>query len=100
MEKVAVGTGADLVDDIGLEIAVDGARNIFALAYSTSNNDGISLVKLSIEHHVAFATYFSVMGITSRAKRIHLAWVICVPVSEKKVLKPWSGSWALRSSVR
>lgn len=23
-----------------------------------------------------------------------------VPVSEKKVLKPWSGSWALRSSVR
>jgi hypothetical protein len=33
VEKVAVGTGADLVDDIGLEIAVDSTGNVLALAY-------------------------------------------------------------------
>lgn len=33
VEKAAVGTGADLVDDIGLEITVDGTRDIFALAF-------------------------------------------------------------------
>lgn len=32
VEQVAVGTGADLIDDIGLEIAVDGTGNVFALA--------------------------------------------------------------------
>lgn len=26
--------------------------------------------------------------------------IVCIPVSEKKVLKPWSGSAALRSSVK
>lgn len=31
VEKVAVGTGADLVDDIGLQITVDGAGDILAL---------------------------------------------------------------------
>lgn len=31
VEEVAVGTSADFVDNIGLEIAVDGARNVFAL---------------------------------------------------------------------
>lgn len=34
VEEVAVGAGADLVDDIGLEVAVDGARNVLALACS------------------------------------------------------------------
>lgn len=32
VEEVTVGTGADLVDDVGLKIAVDGAGDIFALA--------------------------------------------------------------------
>ena len=32
MEEAAVGAGADLVDDIGLEIAVDGARDVLAVA--------------------------------------------------------------------
>jgi hypothetical protein len=32
VEKAAVGTGADLVDDIGLEIAVDGPRHVLAVA--------------------------------------------------------------------
>ena len=32
MEEVAVGAGANLVDDVGLEVTVDGARNILALA--------------------------------------------------------------------
>lgn len=32
VEEVAVGAGADLVDDIGLEIAVDGSGDILALA--------------------------------------------------------------------
>ncbi len=31
VEQTAVGAGADLIDDVGLEIAVDGARDIFAL---------------------------------------------------------------------
>jgi phosphoribosylcarboxyaminoimidazole (NCAIR) mutase len=31
VEKVAVSTGADLVDDIGLQITVDGAGDILAL---------------------------------------------------------------------
>lgn len=31
MEKLTVGTSADLVDDIGFQVAVDGSRNIFAL---------------------------------------------------------------------
>jgi hypothetical protein len=32
VEKAAVRTGADLVDDVGLEIGVDGAGNVFAVA--------------------------------------------------------------------
>ena len=32
VEEGAVGASADLIDDIGLEIAVDSSRNIFALA--------------------------------------------------------------------
>lgn len=32
MEQAAVGTSADLVDDIGLEIAVDSTGNVFAVA--------------------------------------------------------------------
>jgi len=32
VEEAAIGTGADFVDDVGLEIAVDGSRDIFALA--------------------------------------------------------------------
>ena len=31
VEQSSVGTGADFIDDIGLEIAVDGSGNIFAL---------------------------------------------------------------------
>jgi len=31
VEEAAVGTGADLIDDVGLQIAVDGTGNIFAL---------------------------------------------------------------------
>ena len=32
VEEGAVGAGADLIDDVGLEIAVDGARNVLAVA--------------------------------------------------------------------
>jgi hypothetical protein len=35
VEQAAVGTGADFIDDIGLEIAVDCSRDIFALACCT-----------------------------------------------------------------
>ena len=31
VEKVAVGAGADLIDNVGLEIAVDSAGDIFSL---------------------------------------------------------------------
>jgi hypothetical protein len=33
VEEVPVGASADLIDNIGLEIAVNGSRDIFALAY-------------------------------------------------------------------
>jgi hypothetical protein len=36
VEEGAVGASADLIDDVGLEIAVDGAGDIFALAYCTT----------------------------------------------------------------
>lgn len=32
MEKTAIGTGADFIDYVGLEITVDGSGNIFAIA--------------------------------------------------------------------
>jgi hypothetical protein len=32
VEEGSIGAGTDLVDDIGLEIAVDRARDIFAVA--------------------------------------------------------------------
>lgn len=32
VEQRAVGTGADLIDDVGLEIAVDGTGDVLALA--------------------------------------------------------------------
>jgi hypothetical protein len=32
MEKAAVGASADLIDDVGLKISVDGTWNIFSLA--------------------------------------------------------------------
>lgn len=34
VEQAAVGAGADLVDHVGLEITVDGAGNVFAVALS------------------------------------------------------------------
>ena len=40
VEELSVGASADFIDDVGLEITVDGSRNIFALAcfpMSTSN---------------------------------------------------------------
>lgn len=32
VEETSVGAGADFIDDIGLEIAVDSSRDIFTLA--------------------------------------------------------------------
>lgn len=37
MEQAAVCPSADLVDDVGFEIAVDCSRNIFAVAYIQSS---------------------------------------------------------------
>ena len=58
MEKGAICASADLVDDVGLKIAVDGARDVFALTYILSDQ------------------VFFVLPLSS------------LPVSEKKVLKP------------
>ena len=76
VEERAVGTGADLVDDIGLEIGVDGTGDILALACT-----------VLVMHACIY---------------MRLCWAgdDCLPVSEKKVLKPWSSLTALRSSVR
>lgn len=73
VEEGAVGAGADLVDDIGLEIAVDGARHVLAVA-----------CLLALE------------GCPQCSERTRDD----IPVSEKKVEKPWSSLVALRSSVR
>jgi hypothetical protein len=71
VEKAAVGAGADLVDDVWLEIGVDGAWHVLAIACVESVCD---------------------VGGADLSRGI--------PVSEKKVEKPWSSSAALRSSVR
>ena len=65
VEKAAVGTGADLIDHVGLEIAVDGAGNVLALTYK-----GIVSVHSSLP--------------------MKLSWIEgeYLPVSEKKVLNP------------
>jgi hypothetical protein len=33
VEQGAVGTGADLIDDIGLQVGVDGAGDVLALTW-------------------------------------------------------------------
>ena len=36
VEETTIGAGADLIDDVGLKIAVDGTRDIFALTCSSN----------------------------------------------------------------
>ena len=74
MEQASIGASPDFVDDIGLKIAVDCAWDIFALAWGEKNASAESVK--------------------------HCGNWVDIPVSEKKVLKPWSGSAALRSSVK
>lgn len=74
VEQASVGASADFIDDIGLEITVDCAWYVFPVTCEGTSQRCYSAV-LSGEEN-------------------------CLPVSEKKVLKPWSGSAALRSSVR
>jgi hypothetical protein len=73
MEKTAVCASADFVDDIGLEITIDRARDVFAVSCVEKTSDFV---------------------------QVKLYLVRDIPVSEKKVLKPWSLLAALRSSVR
>ena len=47
VEKAAVGAGTDLIDDIGLEVTVDGTGDIFALACCRSNTDIVRVHILS-----------------------------------------------------
>ena len=61
MEQATVGTSADFIDDVGLEIAVNSSGNIFALTY-----------------------YVEARQLYSK----NLFLCVCLPVSEKKVLKP------------
>lgn len=71
VEKVAVGTGAHFVDDIGLEIAVDGTGNVFALACV-----------------VALAFNERWIARCQRRDNGRRGKMVGIPVSEKKVLKP------------
>jgi hypothetical protein len=79
VEQRAVGAGADLIDDVGLQVGVDGAGDILALAWGA----------LAVESSVG-----------RRQQQQQRQGQRHVPVSEKKVLKPWSSFLALRSSVR
>jgi hypothetical protein len=72
VEQTSIRAGAHFVDDIGFEIAVNGTRDIFAISCGGCCEQII----------------------------LPVSGGQCLPVSEKKVLKPWSGSAALRSSVR
>jgi hypothetical protein len=74
VEQAAVGAGADLVNDIGLQVAVNRTGNIFALAY---------VMVVAPSELESLASY--------RGLKILGSWQN-IPVSEKKVLKPWSGS--------
>jgi hypothetical protein len=76
VEQASVWAGADLIDDVGLKIAVNCSWDILSLACLYS------------ERQIELAAGSDMTGKPR------------VPVSEKKVLKPWSGSAALRSSVR
>lgn len=46
MEKIPIGTCADFVDDIGFEVTVDGARYMFAIAYSKQRSATLPSVQL------------------------------------------------------
>lgn len=76
VEKAAIGSSADLVNNIRLKVAVDRSRNVFSIACAELGQ-----------------FWDPVQEGTGRRGCV-------VPVSEKNVLKPWSGSAALRSSVR
>lgn len=71
VEKVSVSTSSDLVNDVGLEIAVDGSGNIFAL---TCNQEHSLLLEKGRK--------------TSGGRRDKGGGRFSIPVSEKKVLKP------------
>ena len=71
VEERTVGASADFVDNVGLQVGVDGTWDVLALTCIVCQRQ--------------FAIYI-----------VQAA----VPVSEKKVLKPWSSFLALRSSVR
>jgi hypothetical protein len=83
VEEGAVGSGADLIDDVGLQVGIDGAGDILALAWGES----------AVESRVSRQQQQQQRWRRRQGRR-H------VPVSEKKVLKPWSSFLALRSSVR
>ena len=52
VEETAVGSGADLVDDIGLKIAIDGTGNVFALAFFDMLESALSKIRFC--HFVLF----------------------------------------------
>jgi hypothetical protein len=81
VEKRAVGASADLVDDVGLEIAVDGARNVLALACIPSVNVHLktwmmwltSLGEESAEAMVLLLSFALLGEVTIRLKNRQLA---------------------------
>lgn len=46
VEKISVGTILHLVDDIGLEIDIDGPRNVFAIAWTMSDSVSTRLTRV------------------------------------------------------
>jgi hypothetical protein len=70
VEKAAVGTGADLIDDIGLEITVDGTRDVLALASlgeeSAEPMVGVALLTLLSEVTIGLNTVLEAVKLSSR----------------------------------
>lgn len=50
VEEAAVGAGADLVDDVWFEIAVDGARDVLAVAYNKMLVSELRPMSLVVRH--------------------------------------------------
>ena len=56
VEQVAVGAGADLVDDVGLEIGVDGTGDVLALAWSGGTSRS-AIIPVVVYTHVSQVTH-------------------------------------------